>query len=79
MNDAFICDAVRTPFGRYGGALANAFKNSKTRFCIASFTSAANLARSTGSSSSDVFKVTARSTMAEAFNGTVASMSIFAN
>jgi acetyl-CoA acyltransferase len=23
MNDAFICDAVRTPFGRYGGALAN--------------------------------------------------------
>ena len=22
MNDAFICDAVRTPFGRYGGALA---------------------------------------------------------
>ncbi|KHA79762.1 beta-ketoadipyl CoA thiolase [Janthinobacterium lividum] len=23
MNDAFICDAVRTPFGRYGGALAS--------------------------------------------------------
>jgi 3-oxoadipyl-CoA thiolase len=22
MNDAFICDAVRTPFGRYGGTLA---------------------------------------------------------
>ena len=22
MNDAFICDAQRTPFGRYGGALA---------------------------------------------------------
>ena len=22
MNDAFICDAVRTPFGRYGGVLA---------------------------------------------------------
>ena len=22
MNDVFICDAVRTPFGRYGGALA---------------------------------------------------------
>src|SRR5437868_8173420 len=22
MNDAFICDAVRTPFGRYGGLLA---------------------------------------------------------
>src|SRR5579862_1113899 len=22
MDDAFICDAVRTPFGRYGGALA---------------------------------------------------------
>ncbi|MFT4174688.1 MAG: 3-oxoadipyl-CoA thiolase [Rhodocyclaceae bacterium] len=22
MNDAFICDALRTPFGRYGGALA---------------------------------------------------------
>src|SRR6187549_1535201 len=22
MNDAFICDAVRTPFGRYGGALS---------------------------------------------------------
>ena len=23
MNDAFICDAVRTPFGRYGGALSS--------------------------------------------------------
>lgn len=23
MTDAFICDAVRTPFGRYGGALAD--------------------------------------------------------
>jgi acetyl-CoA acyltransferase len=23
MTDVFICDAVRTPFGRYGGALAN--------------------------------------------------------
>jgi acetyl-CoA acyltransferase len=23
MNDVFICDAVRTPFGRYGGALAS--------------------------------------------------------
>ena len=23
MNDAWICDAVRTPIGRYGGALAN--------------------------------------------------------
>ena len=22
MNDAFICDAIRTPFGRYGGTLA---------------------------------------------------------
>ena len=22
MIDAFICDAVRTPFGRYGGALS---------------------------------------------------------
>ncbi len=22
MNDAYICDAIRTPFGRYGGALA---------------------------------------------------------
>src|SRR5580692_12532378 len=22
MNEAFICDAVRTPFGRYGGALS---------------------------------------------------------
>ena len=22
MQDAFICDAVRTPVGRYGGALA---------------------------------------------------------
>ena len=22
MPDAFICDAVRTPIGRYGGALA---------------------------------------------------------
>ena len=23
MPDAFICDAIRTPFGRYGGALAS--------------------------------------------------------
>jgi acetyl-CoA acyltransferase len=23
MTDVFICDAIRTPFGRYGGALAN--------------------------------------------------------
>src|SRR3974390_1972569 len=23
MSDAYICDAVRTPFGRYGGALAS--------------------------------------------------------
>src|SRR5581483_10580131 len=23
MNEAFICDAVRTPFGRYGGSLAS--------------------------------------------------------
>jgi len=23
MADAFLCDAIRTPFGRYGGALAN--------------------------------------------------------
>ena len=23
MNEAFICDAIRTPFGRYGGALAS--------------------------------------------------------
>ena len=23
MNEVFICDAVRTPFGRYGGSLAN--------------------------------------------------------
>jgi len=22
MNDAFICDAIRTPFGKYGGALS---------------------------------------------------------
>ena len=22
MNDAFICDAIRTPFGRYGGSLS---------------------------------------------------------
>src|ERR1700752_4181820 len=22
MNDVFICDAIRTPFGRYGGCLA---------------------------------------------------------
>ena len=22
MTEAFICDAVRTPFGRYGGALS---------------------------------------------------------
>ena len=21
MHDAFVCDAIRTPFGRYGGAL----------------------------------------------------------
>ena len=23
MNDAFIIDAIRTPFGRYGGALSS--------------------------------------------------------
>jgi acetyl-CoA acyltransferase len=23
MNHAYICDAVRTPFGRYGGALSS--------------------------------------------------------
>ena len=23
MSEAFICDAIRTPFGRYGGALAS--------------------------------------------------------
>src|SRR5947207_15775807 len=23
MNDAFICDATRTPFGKYGGALSS--------------------------------------------------------
>ena len=23
MNDAFICDAIRTPFGKYGGSLAS--------------------------------------------------------
>src|SRR6202008_4550285 len=23
MNDVFICDAIRTPFGRYGGAFAS--------------------------------------------------------
>ena len=23
MNDAYICDAIRTPFGRYGGALSS--------------------------------------------------------
>ena len=23
MSDAFICDAIRTPFGRYGGSLAS--------------------------------------------------------
>ena len=23
MNDAFVCDAIRTPFGRYGGALSS--------------------------------------------------------
>ena len=23
MNEVFICDAVRTPFGRYGGALSS--------------------------------------------------------
>ena len=22
MNEAYICDAIRTPFGRYGGALS---------------------------------------------------------
>ena len=24
MTQAFICDAIRTPFGRYGGALSSA-------------------------------------------------------
>ena len=23
MSDAFICDAIRTPFGRYGGTLSS--------------------------------------------------------
>ena len=23
MNHAYICDAIRTPFGRYGGALSS--------------------------------------------------------
>ncbi len=23
MNDAYICDAIRTPFGRYGGVLSS--------------------------------------------------------
>src|ERR1700738_3118067 len=23
MNEVFLCDAIRTPFGRYGGALAS--------------------------------------------------------
>jgi acetyl-CoA acetyltransferase len=23
MTDAFICDALRTPFGRYGGSLSS--------------------------------------------------------
>ena len=23
MNQAFICDAIRTPFGRYGGVLSS--------------------------------------------------------
>jgi len=23
MTEAYICDAIRTPFGRYGGALAS--------------------------------------------------------
>ena len=23
MNDAFLCDAIRTPVGRYGGALGS--------------------------------------------------------
>ena len=25
MNQAFICDAIRTPIGRYGGTLKDAF------------------------------------------------------
>ena len=25
MTEAFICDAIRTPFGRYGGALSVQF------------------------------------------------------
>ena len=23
MNDAYLCDSIRTPFGRYGGSLAS--------------------------------------------------------
>ena len=23
MNEAFLCDAIRTPFGRYGGSLSS--------------------------------------------------------
>ena len=32
MNHAFICDAIRTPFGRYGGALSSVRTDDLARF-----------------------------------------------
>jgi acetyl-CoA acyltransferase len=34
MPDAFICDALRTPFGRYGGALASVRTDDLAAFCL---------------------------------------------
>jgi acetyl-CoA acyltransferase len=34
MPEAFICDALRTPFGRYGGALASVRTDDLAAFCL---------------------------------------------
>ncbi len=35
MKEAFICDAVRTPFGRYGGALTGRPRRRSGRCAVA--------------------------------------------
>src|ERR1700681_1022220 len=39
MTDAYICDAIRTPFGRYGGALASVRADDLAAIPIAAFVS----------------------------------------
>src|SRR5947207_970873 len=38
MNDAFICDAIRTPFGKYGGALSSIRSDDLAALPIAALT-----------------------------------------